>query len=337
MTETIVTNAFESMQGTEGYGETFHSRFLAIALSASLAGDRSLFDGFWKLAAPPEWPVPQTATVRTERAAGDRRRIDLCIGDHERRRILGIEVKTRSAQAERGQLEAYERGLVHANPDTDIAVAYLTPFNRNRAGDAAERLPTVTLFSEFAAQSGRAGQHVSWLDVADISWDGNDIWRHHQAYVRNTIAPDSKLKISIDRNREFDEFFGKDATQEFWEALGELRVQPGKKGARIKWSEFSAEPRALSQALEILICGAPRVSRSRKSDSFSPKLRAPFLSSPWHAYHAELFELASRFRNVWIKGAKDYGVRVAHLDHPSRGVSLVTSDTPDVLIIGRRR
>ena len=275
--------------------------------------------------------------MRTEQTAGDRKRIDLCIGDLERRRILGIEVKIRSAQAKREQLETYERGLVRANPNTDIAIAYLTPFNRNRAGDAAERLQTVTLFSEFAAQSDRAGQHVSWLDVADIPWDGSDMWRHHQAYVRNTIAPDSKLKFSIDRNRELDEFFGKDVTQAFWEVLGELRVQPGEKGARIKLSEFTAEPRALSQALEILICGGLRVSPIQKSDSFSPELRERFLNSPWHAFHTELFELASRFPHVWIKGTKDYGVRVAHVDHPSSGVSLVTSDNPDVLIIGRPR
>ena len=42
MPEMIVTSAFELMQGTEGYGEKFHSRFLAIALSASLASDRSI-------------------------------------------------------------------------------------------------------------------------------------------------------------------------------------------------------------------------------------------------------------------------------------------------------
>ena len=152
-------NVFETILSTTRRVEPFHSQFLADVLDASLNDDRSLFDGFWKLAAPPNWPIPRKATVKTEQDAGNGRRIDLCIQDVEGRRILGIEVKTTSTSANAGQLEAYEQGLVHNNPSFDIVIAYLTPFNRKRAGEAADRLQTVQLFQAFAEgvqQSGSA-------------------------------------------------------------------------------------------------------------------------------------------------------------------------------------
>ena len=173
-------NVFETIRSTTGRIEPFHSQFLADALDASLNGDRSLFEGFWELAKPPDWPIPRKATVKTEQDAGNGRRIDLCIQDDERRRILGIEVKTTSASVNAGQLEAYEQGLVHKNPGFDIAIAYLTPFNRKRAGKAGDSLNTVQLFQAFAKESSRAGQHVSWLDVAELSWDGRGIWLDHR-------------------------------------------------------------------------------------------------------------------------------------------------------------
>ena len=105
-------NVFETIRSTTRRIEPFHSQFLADALDASLNGDRSLFDGIWKLAAPPDWPIPRQATVNTEQDAGNRRRIDLCILDAEGRRILGIEIKTTSTSANAGQLRSYELGLV---------------------------------------------------------------------------------------------------------------------------------------------------------------------------------------------------------------------------------
>ena len=328
------------VQSAEVYGETFHSRFLAVALRASLEGDRSLFEGFWTLAAPQGWETPQNADVQTEQPAGGQRRIDLCVCDVDRGRLLGVEIKTRSASARPEQLQEYASGLEDENPKLEIAIAYLTPFNRKRAGEAAERLPTVKLFDAFTAISSRAGQHVSWLEVADLPWDGSDLWRQYQGHVRNTIAPDCKLNVV--RNRTFEDFFGEDATQEFWEALAELQVHSGPDGAEIRLEDFRADlqgfARALAQAFEILIVGGIGVSqRPKKDDDFAEALRERFLHSRWHTVHAELFGLAARFPNVWIQGRNDYGVRVAHEVHASSGVSLVRSVDPDVLKIGAPR
>lgn len=332
----VALNGFELIRSTSIQGEPFHSRFLAIALCASLDGDRSLFDGFWKLAAPPDWPVPEMATVHAERNAGERRRIDLCICDDERRHLLGIEVKTRSGSARATQLTDYEQGLVNKNQGWSVAIAYLTPFNPKRAGDAADSLPTVRFFEAFAKKSTRSAQHVSWLDVADLPWNGGDIWRQHQAYVRNTIASPDKLNPNVVHNRTFGAFFGERAEGEFWETLAELHVQPGDTVTRIKLKYYEGDLRELVRAFEVLIEEGSGVIRGDRSDRFAPELRKKFLESCHREIHAELFDLAARFENVWIEGKINYGVRVAH-NCPKGSVSLVRSVGPEVLKIGEQR
>ena len=329
-------NGFSLIRPTAVQEEPFHSRFLAIALCASLDGDRALFDGFWKLTAPSAWPVPQKVTVHAERHTEGGKRIDLCICDEVHRRMLGIEIKTRATSARKEQLREYEDGLVKKNQDWNIAIAYLTPFNRDRAGNAADRLPTVRFFKAFADGSNRAAQHASWLDVADLQWEGGDIWRQHQAYVREKIAPLRKLNPNTVRNRTFTEFFGEEAEAVFWEALAELGVQPSPTGVRIELDGFPADPRELAQAFEILVEDGAGVVPHQRSDRFAPELREPFLQSPHHEFHAELFRLAQRFANVWIEGAGNYGVRVAH-ECPKGSVSLVTSVKSGVLKIGEPR
>ena len=202
-------NVFRTIGQVTGQIEPFHSRFLADALSASLGGDRSLFEGIWKLAAPCNWPVPHSAEVEAERGVGDGKRIDLAITDAAQGLVLGIEVKTKSVSARPGQLEEYERRLVRAQKGRNrkVAIAFLTPFNRMRAGAMAESLPTVRLFEQFAKTSSGAARHVSWLDVAELPWDGREIWRQHQTYVRDTISRLDKLKPNVARNRTFGEFF----------------------------------------------------------------------------------------------------------------------------------
>ena len=314
-------NVFETIRSTTRCIEPFHSQFLADAPDASLNDDRSLFEGIWKLAAPRDWPVPRRASAKTEQDAGNGRLIDLCIQDVDGLRILGIEVKTTSTSANEGQLKAYEQGLVHNNPSFNIAISYLTPFNRKRAGEAADRLRTVQFFEVFAKESSRAGQHVGWLDVAELSWDGRGIWRDHQACVRERIAPKTKLSSSVAGNRKFNMLFGEEAAEAFWEALTALKVLPDETGAMVELDSFAASPRTLARAYEILIEDGDGVSRGNRSDRFAHALRERFLQAPRGDIHSELFGLAARFPNVWIQGESNYGVRVAHEGHPS-GVSL---------------
>lgn len=271
-------NIFETIGSRMNRIEPIHSQFLADVLCASLNDDRSLFDGFWKLAAPPDWPVPKRANVKTEQPAGNRRRIDLWIKDGEGLRILGVEVKTTSASAVVGQLAAYASGLAEVHPEHDIAIAYLTPFNRERArervGEAADGLPTVKMFQAFASESTRNGQHVSWLDVADLSWDGRGIWRDHQAYVRDKISGETKLRSGIVRNRTFTDFFSDETVGMFWEALAELQVSPAETGAtRVELDRLVASLRALARAFEILIEDGDSVSHVNRSDQFPLNLR----------------------------------------------------------------
>ena len=331
-------NVFRTIGQVTNQIEPFHSRFLADALSASLSGDRSLFEGFWDLAAPPNWPVPQSAIVDSEREVGDGKRIDLTITDADQGLVLGIEVKTKSASARPGQLEDYGQRLVGAlkKRDWKVAISFLTPFNRKRAGEMAEGLPTVRLFEQFSRDSDQAARHVSWLDVADLPWDGREIWRQHQAYVRDIISRKDKLKTNVARNRALGEFFGEDAAGLFWESLNELDIRPDDTGVAIDLKTCAIDPESLTRVFHILIEEGEGVSRSNRSDRFPEELRERFLESRWYAFHEALFELSKRFPNVWIDGKKDYGVRVTHERHPG-GVSLVTTVGPRVVKIGKPR
>ena len=59
-------NIFETISSTTTRIERIHSQFLADALTDSLKGDRSLFDGVWELVALPAWKVPNRAKVSAE-------------------------------------------------------------------------------------------------------------------------------------------------------------------------------------------------------------------------------------------------------------------------------
>ena len=187
-------NIFETIRSTTTRIERIHSQFLADALTDSLKGDRSLFNGVWKLVASPDWEVPTCAKVSVEEIV-KRGRVDICIRCEEpSNRVVGIEVKTDAASATDGQLEKYRDGLEEKFPNFDTQIAYLTPFNRERARDKADSLETVKVFEKFAKVSPNA-RHVSWLDVADIAWDDNVLWKQHQAYIRRNISSHNKLKV----------------------------------------------------------------------------------------------------------------------------------------------
>ncbi len=59
-------NIFETIGKVTRGIEQYHSQFLVDALVDSLNGDRSLFDSVWRLAASPDWEVPEHAEVRPE-------------------------------------------------------------------------------------------------------------------------------------------------------------------------------------------------------------------------------------------------------------------------------
>ena len=332
-------NIFKSIAKATHRTEPFHSQFLADALVTSIQDERSLFDTVWRLAAPDSWDPPECPYVHTEHHTGDGRRIDICIVDNAepRKRVLGIEVKTSSASARSNQLEAYHQGLTKRYPEADIAIAYVTPFNRQRAGISAERFPTIGVFEEFARKFEHA-RHLSWLDVADIEWDGRDIWRQHQSFVRDTIARQSKLSCNVLRNHSFEVFFGVEPAGRFWEVLEELGVNPpDDTGTEIDLRRFDADASSLVRAFEILIVDGEGIDHhGKKSDRFTDNQRQPFTMSRHYQFHDALFGLSRRFDNVWVQGKQDYAIRVAHKRYGS-GVSLVRSKGEESLETGRPR
>ena len=333
-------NIFEAMEKTSRRIETFHSQFLADALHASIGGDRSLFNAVWRLVAPEVWEAPERADINAEEFVPGQGRIDIAIRcDSPERRMVGIEVKTTDSSATDGQLERYRNGLVGKFPGYAVAIAYLTPFNRKWATDKADDLATVREFDGFQAKYPDA-RHISWLDIAAIPWNGNELWRQHQLYVYQHISSHKKLRLSVARDRALDNFFGGAAVDSFWEALGELGIEPkADGGVVIELANFDGVPDFadnLAQAFQILVTDGEGVSRNaNRGGSFSDDLRQQFLDSPHREVHAALFGLSNQ-SHVYVEGKGDYGLRVAHTGYGS-GVSMVTSRGPARLIIRGQR
>ena len=329
-------NVFKSIEQATRRAEPFFSQFLADALRVSLGGDRTLFDALWRLAAPAGWDPPRNAEVKSEHHTGEYRRIDLCIfaDNGPAQRVLGLEIKTSSASAQPGQLEAYFAGLAEKFGAANVIIAYLTPFNRSRAGEAAHTLPTVRAFEAFATTVEHA-RHLSWLDVADIPWDGGPTWSLFRTHVRNVIAPEAKRNPTILRNRSFHDFFGEEAAMRFWEQLALIGVCPTESGAQLDLERLATDPGMLVRALEVLVDGAEGAG-PEKQNKFGDSLRERFLESTWRTVHEALFDMPRRFPSMWIEGKKDYALRVAHPRHRS-GVSLLRSKGPAMLETGRPR
>lgn len=338
-------NAFES-NNRGMLPEMFHSEFLGAALRTSLNGDRSLFEGMWGRCAPDCWDCPENARVVTEHGWRGHGRIDILIRDMEYGLAVGIEVKIRDESVEKEQLEACRRALCAEFGEDCAAIVFLTPFNRKHAAsvsqEAAETLQAVEVFEEFSIGSEYTPKrHLSWLDVADIHWPGGgDLWREYRAHVKGTIASMHKVGELVMRNRTFDDFFGKQAAEEFWNRLRHALRNSGSwdhKGVKvIELSEFKGDPNELAAAIRILIEHGERVAHRVKQSGFSERSRQRFVDSEHGWIHQALFGLAIEFPYVWLDGCKDYRLSVRHRDHGD-GLSLVTSQGTGRLLIGQRR
>lgn len=334
-------NIFDVIGETTRRIEPFHSEFLAEALRVSVTGDRSLFDAIWKLVVPEGWDIPLEPRIESEERLLDGKRVDICIFDKSRGRLVGIEVKTTKASAETGQLEAYLDGLCakygyDKNDEDRVAIAYITPFNRKRAGENADFFPAVKIFDEFARDFGNA-VHISWLDIADIAWDGNELWKQHQAFVHQRIANYRTLRSFVSRDRSFDRFFSEGAVEDFWTALPIEGEGATDAGITINLKTVEPDPASLVRALEFLVVDEENVSAgSVKHDEFREESRQRFLDSKFRNIHRAIFDLPARHGHVWLAGKRDYGLRVAHCRH-SGGVSLLRSKGEQRLLIGQPR
>lgn len=335
------TNIFEIIRKVTSRTEPFHSEFLAQALCDSVKGDRSLFDTVWKLVAPKDWDIPPDPKIESEKRLKDGKRIDIIILDKSGSRMLGIEVKTTKESARAGQLKEYLAGLREEYKGDmgdryDISVSYLTPFNRERAPDFADKLQTIVIFDEFLEYC-KTARHVSWLDIADIPWDGNELWQQHQAYVRKIISNYCDLNKVTTRDRSFDKFFGDYAVEGFWIAFPTSNQREVKSPVIVDLKEHGNNPRKLVEAFEFLIEDQEYVAIDAKRRNQLPyDLQKRFVESRYGEIHSAIFDLSHRYGHVWLNGRRDYGLRVAHKDH-SGGVSLVRSKGERYLQVGQPR
>ncbi|MDZ7727355.1 MAG: hypothetical protein U5Q44_03705 [Dehalococcoidia bacterium] len=75
---------------------------------------------------------------------------------------------------------------------------------------------------------------------------------------------------------------------------------------------------------------------ARRADDYPEEERTRMLASNCGPVHRELMRLSDAYPFVWIRGRRDYGIRVAHPRYPG-GVSLATSDGETKLMVGRKR
>lgn len=325
-------NIFEVIGQVTHRIEPFHSEFLAEALEESMRGDRRLFDGVWSAATgnDVDWSVPKQADVTSEDVLG-RERIDLTIRDLAGRRIIGIEVKTTDASAKEGQLERYRDGLSEKYPDNRVRIAYLTPFNAVRAGGTKRKLQTVEVFQKYAVHD-RSAVHLSWLDITEIPWEAGALWDQHRAYVRDHICHPAKLSPPPRAGgKELREFLGADVVDELWESLAQADIRVSDDG-EIELGD-DVEMRAIVRALRLLI-ESPRADRGRqRADNYPSGERDRLLDAPQGRLFRDVFGLADQYSHVWIQGKRDFGLRVAHAQHPA-GVSILRSKGESIIVIG---
>ena len=332
-------NIFETIRKVTRGTEQYHSQFLADALADSLNGDRSLFDAVWKLTAPPHWEIPAHAVVSSEERVRTGS-VDICIRCASPiDRVVGIEVKTVDASATPGQLERYLEGLKEKYHESDVQIAYLTPFNRERAGDASGSRRTIGELQEFSKQFPQARQ-LSWLDVADIPWNSNFLWKQHQAYVHEHISASAILRVNSEWNRGFADFFGEEEAQNFWEELALLGIYAEERWVDINLSAFGEDlpsfAGALVRAFEILL-ESDNVQRGADwADEVSEELRRRFLSSDYYHVHTALFGLSDRYGCVRVQGVHDYNLRIALKGSPDSMSLFRSYDTDRVRIWVKR-
>ncbi len=228
-------NIFETIKKAGALNERCHSQFLADTLNESISpnGDRSLFDRFWKLITPYNWDIPIHAEITPEYVVRTGK-IDIVIrsGDsHDR--IVGIEIKITDDSVEEGQLEKYREGLAEKHPDSELAMAYLTPFNRECAGKSVDSRKDVREFDNFARNFDNA-RHISWLDVADIPWDGNLLWEQHRAFVRGDISSKEFLDEKISERQTSEGFLASCEDVKVCDAASRLFDTATREGANIQ-------------------------------------------------------------------------------------------------------
>lgn len=134
------------------------------------------------------------------------------------------------------------------------------------------------------------------------------------------------------RPRTLDHFFGEGPTHRFRQAPRDLGINAGNEGENIDvyLGEFRfdlpAFAESLTASLEILITSEGVAHGRQKRDEFREALRQPFLDSIYCDVHAALFQLSLRHSCVWVKGQRNYAIRVAHMNHSrTSGVSLIRS------------
>lgn len=257
-------------------------------------------------------------------------RVDLTIVDDEAMLCLGIEIKTHDASARKGQLSDYQIGLDLKYPEHKVRMVYLTPLNRLRAGEYATSLHSIDEFDAFAIEHPeQEAVHLSWLDVADIDWPaGGDIWQQHQTYVRDVICRPRTRVL-----RGLDTFFGPETAEDFFAALSDCGIIASE---GIIDLDRVTDVAAFTDAFRILIESSSARKDRPRANRFDPGPRDVLLAAGTGEIHAGLFALADQYPWVWVQGRKNYGLRVAHLDHGS-GVSMCTSDGATKLLVGQRR
>lgn len=266
---------------------------------------------------------------------------------------MGIEVKTKCDSANRNQLLRYSEQLLTEAASSNISLAFLTPFNRNSFQDnrteLADQNHAIREFEAFDKQVDGSmwTKHLNWLDVAEIAWDGDPLWRQHLFYVRTEIANVARLRTEPHPNRRLGDFFSQEAVSSFWYAMRQAQALEVRENETLvinlrEFVEGNFNARQLATAFRYLITDSASVNSDKEVPGGTDFPRAEHHYHPFSVVHQEILNLSDEFHHVQAKtwsqsvGERNYGLRVAHKHHDS--VSLVTSNFESgELIVNERR
>jgi len=327
-------NIFKVIRTATSTIERIHSEFLAESLRSSYLGDRELFSEFWNLAVDSDekWTVPVDAKIEAETQTS-KGRVDITIFDLTSSRCLGVEIKTTEASTTDGQLARYQSGLGSKNwgeleHPVAVRMVYLTPFNDKHSPERASH--SIREHRSFSVKNPES-VHLSWLDIAGIKLTSREIlWEQHREFVYEEMCAPISNEL-----REFGSFFGVDPMENF---LGELEAA----GVDVSSDKFTFDSiddiERFVAALKFLIESPEARSDLPRKNEIADGLKSKFSRSNQGPKHDALFALAAEYPGVWLgPGTTKYGLRVAHRQSPTSGVSLCTVDENEIEFVQHRR
>ena len=272
--------------------------------------------------------------VHSEDLLSGNKRIDITI-EFPMKALIGIEVKTSDASTTSGQLNDYWERL-HAKKEyihLDQFMVYITPFSATNlpSPEARERVHAIKEFEQFQSAHPECGSHANWTEVSGLYPAERDsflgcIYEHHKQFIEVSVC--NPGRITLNQNaRELASFLGVEVVNRFFELMEQEDVHFSTTDSKFNFDLQENEHRyeAMVEGIRGLLESELLNKGARRNDQKNgPILRIEYQQGRFGPFFKKLFLLFKAHPYAWLKGNKDLGLRAAHPDHKTTGVSLIT-------------